>query len=516
MNKRNGVTAAVSLLTALAACVRPAAVFADTTTTASETTSAVSSDTTASQTSSQTETTAVSTELTTAAPATVTTAPHQQIFTDPASRIQYEILPDNTLRLTEFRWETDELEVQIPPQIDGKNITVIGERAFLYCYSDTVILPETVTTIEPRAFAGCVYLNRMTIPSNCAVIGEGAFQDCKKLAAVMMSNSVKEIGRQAFDGTPFAENMKEPLLILGDGILYAYRGSDSALTLPASVKTIGCYAFDGHEELRSIVLPDSVQRIQTGAFSGCTALAEIQPPAVLTELAPDALTDTAWFKNAKGDYLTLGDMLVKFRGSGTVAEVPEGIRVISNGAFANNAAITTVRLPDTVEEILPGAFSNCTSLQVAELGDHITEIGSSAFSGCATLKYLRLGHQLQRLGADCFLGCPYLEEIYLPDTLGEIQPHALGYSANYDRIRNSLVIYSNTEAARNYADAAGIAHEPLPDVENTEPPPEVTTVRGQSAGAGKPSGTAWIPAVMLGGVLVFIGGITAARRKSAK
>ena len=124
MNKRNGVTAAVSLLTALAACVRPATVFADTTTTASETTSAVSSDTTASQTSSQTETTAVSTELTTAAPATVTTAPHQQIFTDPASRIQYEILPDNTLRLTEFRWETDELEVQIPPQIDGKNITV--------------------------------------------------------------------------------------------------------------------------------------------------------------------------------------------------------------------------------------------------------------------------------------------------------------------------------------------------------------------------------------------------------
>ncbi|MBQ8921167.1 MAG: leucine-rich repeat domain-containing protein [Oscillospiraceae bacterium] len=511
MNKRNGVSAAVSVLTALAVCLMPVRVFADTTTTAAETTTAESETTTTTATDLTTELTTTTTET-----VTYTTAePHQPVFTDPTTRITYEVLPDGTLRLTEFRWESDELEVQIPAQIGGKDITVIGERAFLYCYADTVNLPETVTKIEARAFAGCAYLNRMSIPPQCAEIGEAAFQGCERLTAVLMSDSVKQIGWQAFDGTPFSDNLSEPLLILGDGILYAYRGSETSLTLPASVKVIGAHAFDGNGTLRSIVLPDSVTRIQSGAFSGCTALTEIQPPAVLTELAPDALTDTAWYRNAKDDYLTLGDILVKYRGSGTVAEVPDGVRVIADGAFTDNAAVTTVRLPDSVQEIRASAFANCTSLQVAELGDSITEIGSSAFSGCGTLKYLRLGHQLQRLGADCFLGCPYLEEVYLPDTLTEIQPHALGYSANYDLIRNSLVIYSNTEAARLYAEAAGIQHEPLPDVENTEPPPAVTTVRGQEAGTGAPSGTAWIPAVILGGALVLIGGITAARRRKA-
>ena len=513
MNKRIGMCFTAVLL-CLSAEMTPLAVSADTTTTAAETTASVTSETTTAS-AAPPETTSVTTSETTV-PVTSAAQPHS--VSDPLSRMKYELLPDGTARLTEFRWESDELEVQIPAQIDGRDITAVGERAFLYCYADTVVLPEGIRRIEANAFAGCAYLNRMSIPEGCMFIGEAAFQNCERLSTVEIPGSVTEIGWKAFDGTPFYSSRSGETVILGDGILYAYQGSGTAPVIPDTVKIIAPHAFEGHEELKSLTIPDSVSRIQPQAFCGCTSLSEINAPATLDALAPDALTDTAWFKNASGDYVILGDLLVKYRGSDTVAEVPDGIRVINDESFAGDAGVTTVYLPDSAEEIRSSAFSGCTSLQVAKLGENLKTVGDSAFRGCSTLKYIRFGHQLQSLGADSFAGCPYLEEVYLPDTLKEIQPHALGYAQNeadgsYDRIRNSLVIYSNTESARQYAEAAGITHEPLPDVENTEPAPEVTTVRGQGGGIGKPSGTAWIPTVLFGGFLVFIGMIAAIRRR---
>ncbi len=522
MNHRKGLRALLASAAVLAVCAaQTGAAFAETTTLPAETTAAPA-DTTASALPESTVPLPESTTLqeTTAFSEVTSTAAAPTAISDVTGRIKYDALPDGTLCLTEFRWETNELEVRIPAEIGGKAITKIGERAFLYCYADTVLLPETVREIDNRAFAGCVYLQRMTIPDACLRIGEEAFAGCDRLSAVTLGANVQEIGKNAFLDTPFIGGQTGDLVVAGDGILLAYRGSAAAPEIPASVKTIAAYAFADHTELKKLTLPASVRRIQDGAFAGCTGLSEITVADTLDELAGDALNDTAWFKNTKGDYLMLGDLLVRYRGKNTVAEVPDGVRVISEDAFAENAYLTTVRLTDSAKEIRANAFRDCTSLQVVTLGDEIRHIEDGAFSGCKTLKYLRLGHQLETIGNDSFLGCPYLEEIYLPDTLTEIGTNALGYAKNettgsYEKLRNNLVIYTNTEAGIRYADAAGIQHEPLPDTENTEPAPEVTTVKDAGAGAGHPSGKVWIPAAVLGGLLVCAGVVTRLRKRRA-
>ena len=469
----------------------------------------------------QTETTDVTAdttaEETTGTTAEITTVVHTEMTPpDPLTMIRYEAAEDGGICITSFRWTCEET-VEIPPQIEGKPVTEIGAEAFKYCYADAVALPDTVKKIGARAFEGCAYLQAMPIPKSCVSIGDGAFSGCKMLGNVILPETVREIGREAFAETAYLNGQLGDAVILGSGILYDYRGTDTAYTVPADVKIIGAEAFAGAESLRKITIPQSVTQIQQGAFAGCTALAEIEAPDTFTSLAADAFADTKWLTDSKEDFLTLGKMLIAYQGKESTVEVPEGIQVINAGAFAGNNGITALRLPESVREIRSGACSGCASLQVAEFGDALTAIGDDAFLNCSTLNYLRLGHALETVGDRAFAGCPRLTEVYLPDTVKTLGEKAFGYSfdgeSGFRRLKNELVLYSNTGTVREYADAEGIAHEPLPDAENTEPAPIVTEPENASPGFGTIRGKAWIPAAGLGGVLVLAGFIRFVMRK---
>ncbi len=488
-------------LTALLLSFSAAAAYAADT----ETTSAPAETTSAAETTSQetalAETTAASTG-TTAAP-------------DPLAALTWEEDGTGGIRITAYRW-TSETEVEIPALLDGKPVTEIGDSAFRYCYADHVSLPETVTRIGKSAFEGCAYLQSAEIPASCEVIGASAFEDCERLESITVPETVREIGAHAFDGTRYYLQRDINYIILGDGILCHWDdsvidGEAAEITIPGGVKTVGVEVFAERETLKTVHIPASVTRIQAGAFRGCKALETVDfAGETLDELAADAFADTSWRTGSKEDFLTLGDVLYAYRGTDTTVQVPAGIRVIGAGAFAENNAFTTLKLTDSVEEIRDAACRGCTSLQVATLGENIRTIGDAAFAGCTTLKYLRMGHQLAHIGQDAFAGCPVLEEVYLPDTLAEIRTHALGYAlpaedGTYEKLRNSLTVYANAPAARDYAQENGIACEKLPEEENTEPAPEVTTLAGSGMTLGRPTGTAWIPALILGGILLLAG-----------
>lgn len=429
---------------------------------------------------------------------------------DPLAMIKSEENADG-VTITSFRWTCEET-VEIPAKINGKPVTEIAEKAFKYCYADAVLLPDTVTKIGDRAFEGCAYLQSMTLPKACVSIGEAAFSGCKALETVALPDNVQDIGQDAFADTPFLSQQTGDAVILGNGILYAYCGTASEYTVPDNVKIIGANAFAGTESLKKVTIPKGVTQIQQGAFAGCTALSEIIAPDTIGSLAADAFADTKWMTNNKEDYLILGKMLLAYCGKDSVAEVPDGIEIINAEAFAGQNGITTVHLPESVREVHDDAFRDCSSLQVVEFGDNLTVIGADAFRNCRTLNYLRLGHALETIGDHAFAGCASLVEVYLPDTVNTIGEQAFGYGYDeekgYLRMKNEMVLYANSSAVREYAKTEDIAHEPLPDAENTEPAPVVTEPENASAGFGQIRGTAWIPAVGLGGILVLVGGVT--------
>ena len=60
-------------------------------------------------------------------------------------------------------------------------------------------VPE-LTEISDYAFAGCVYLQEVKIPSTVRKIGKHAFYNCSNLTKIEIPESVKEIAENAFEG----------------------------------------------------------------------------------------------------------------------------------------------------------------------------------------------------------------------------------------------------------------------------------------------------------------------------
>lgn len=160
--------------------------------------------------------------------------------------------------------------------IDNK---VIANQAYYNNDSTSIEIPETITEIGDFAFARSK-ISFVDIPEGVTKIGYAAFYHCDGLTDVVIPNTVEEIAPSAFAGTPWLQNWKQngtsDFLIVGDGILLDYRGSNANVTIPAGVKTIGAGAFADKSGIMKIILPDSVEVVGESAFSGCKNLSSIE------------------------------------------------------------------------------------------------------------------------------------------------------------------------------------------------------------------------------------------------
>ncbi|MCR4650753.1 MAG: leucine-rich repeat domain-containing protein [Lachnospiraceae bacterium] len=122
-------------------------------------------------------------------------------------------------------------------------------------------------------------LESIRIPDTVNEIGYGAFYHCDDLNEVVIPSSVKSIEAYAFDKTGYIEEFKAKgkgdYLIVGDGILLAYRGSNEEVTIPSDVKKIAPGAFRSHSEIKSLTIPGNVKEIGEDAFRDCSNLASL-------------------------------------------------------------------------------------------------------------------------------------------------------------------------------------------------------------------------------------------------
>ena len=73
--------------------------------------------------------------------------------------------------------------------------------AFEFCSSITsIILPDSVTTIDRSAFEFCSSLTSVTIPDSVTKIDEWAFKYCSSLTSITILANVSYIGEDAFGG----------------------------------------------------------------------------------------------------------------------------------------------------------------------------------------------------------------------------------------------------------------------------------------------------------------------------
>ncbi len=112
----------------------------------------------------------------------------------------YIALDDNTAKITKFNKTDDIITLEIPATLGDMTVTVIGEEAFANANNLTVVyIPETVITIERRAFAGSsVKKAFLHHARGLKTIGANAFSECHNLIQVDISDGVETIEENAF------------------------------------------------------------------------------------------------------------------------------------------------------------------------------------------------------------------------------------------------------------------------------------------------------------------------------
>ncbi len=140
----------------------------------------------------------------------------------------------------------EDTQTPVPEPTAAPKTTV---KEWMYYGDEALIqieLGTNVTAIERFAFSRSK-LRSIEIPEGVESIAYAAFYHCDDLQEVVIPDTVTYIGEKTFAFTPWLESfydgsmvLKEnsDFLIVGDGILLAYRGNGENIVIPDSVKYI--------------------------------------------------------------------------------------------------------------------------------------------------------------------------------------------------------------------------------------------------------------------------------------
>ncbi|MCQ2199551.1 MAG: leucine-rich repeat domain-containing protein [Paludibacteraceae bacterium] len=120
---------------------------------------------------------------------------------------EFVVTSDSTVTLIKYLGYSKEVVIPGRVSIGGReyDVTGIGSYSFVRstenpqnCRVVSVSLPNTVTSIEDKAFYGCSNLAGINIPEGVARIGEEAFAFCESIEKLNIPRSVVSIGTKAF------------------------------------------------------------------------------------------------------------------------------------------------------------------------------------------------------------------------------------------------------------------------------------------------------------------------------
>ena len=114
--------------------------------------------------------------------------------------------------------------------------------------------------------------------------------------------------------------------------------------------------------------------------------------------------------------------------------IPENVKEIREGAFANCSRLTTVLLPEGITEIPDTCFYACTSLSEITLPDSVTRIGREAFKECTSLSKINMPKNLNIIDSSAFSACKLLNNITFNANLRTINKYAFFNCSNLSNL----------------------------------------------------------------------------------
>lgn len=304
-------------------------------------------------------------------------------------------------------------EVVFKTHTEGENagktsLKTLPQSTFAFSTLEKITLPEGIEVIGYQAFGYCYSLTSINIPSTVKILGdksttssssEGwAFYGCTKLASVTFApdSSLTTIGKDAFGKNCF-ESIEIPATVetIGD---YAFESNKKLRTVTflvdetdncSALESIGKWAFK-ETAVEELILPETRKELKlaTNLFQKCTELRKVHlssKVAAITDVFQDCKSEfeitvaenNPYLKvhatlpliinetkvTVEGEEKTLINIKFAYRQiNQDVLEIPENCVAIEANAFAVQRAIKKLVLPSGIQTIADGAFHDCYSL----------------------------------------------------------------------------------------------------------------------------------------------------------
>ena len=254
-------------------------------------------------------------------------------------------------------------------------IKSIGEAAFYNSGITSLVVPESVETIDKLAFSHMANLTNATFPAGCGI----TFSGCKNLKTAKITGNPTVIDNYMFYECSQLTDFEIPGSVKKIGYAAFYNTALKEAVIPASVTEIDDWAFGECQNLEKAVLPDGLKSIGGAAFYECPELTDSNIPDSVTTLGDFAF---GWCPKLKD--VTIPDTIDNF-GKCVFVNTP-GVTIDTSRKYFVPTVDGIKDLPYTGSEVAqPDMDITVNGVTLEEDSDYEVSYSSNTEIGTATM-----------------------------------------------------------------------------------------------------------------------------------
>lgn len=305
-----------------------------------------------------------------------------------------------------------------------------------------VKLPNSLLSISGDTFYNCTNLEKVNIPIHCKFMGNNPFAGCPKIQITNASSYFHLV-----NGALYNQNFTRL-------IYYPISNTNEKYVIDSRCKIVGKHSFYLCNNLKVVVIPESVIKLENNPFSGCNQLT-LENKSPYYHVEESVIYDR--------DYSSVIGCLNSVN---TDCLVLKDVKRICRNSFWNCKGIRKIVFPKTLIDIGYNPFVSCSNIEfesnsdkyiiynhalftedksklvcypakyaVGEihLPDETITLERGAFSGCSKLTDIHL-HNVAIISKTCFTNCNSLVNVYCSDLVTYIGEWAFAHCTHLKEI----------------------------------------------------------------------------------
>ena len=374
------------------------------------------------------------------------------------SRLKNIEFPNTLVNIETFSFycDTNMCDISFPD-----NLNIIGANTFNSCSKLNIIKwPLKLKNIGNSAFANCTKISKLPNNKEIVYLGESCFSGDKLIGSIGENDIIKWIQNSklsVIEDSAFKDCEK----LIGDYVGEVYNIENKKININGSPFTgtqvqfakilnlegrteikdrefssVTKFIDENQNEITDIIIPDTVTKIGSSAFSGCTSITSVtiaDSVETIDKLAFSNCTNLSKIKLPNNEkYYKISERLLFGCINLKTIEIPKGITTIDNYALMN-CDFNNLVIPGNVKNIGAFALAGNYNLTKLTLEEGIEVLGTQFLNGTAIMELI-IPNSVSQLSSASFYSLKNLKNLTIGKGVTKITSNLLSASNNVESI----------------------------------------------------------------------------------